>query len=205
MKLNGYNVDSSKLFLRTSDDGVSYGNFKRKEVGVWNKSENWTGIPTCDKCNGFFGIDKEFNNFGIIREQATIELCEWRGKRVAIDNDKICVSKYRVVAINENIPNKYFEECGYKVLKEGDFQEKISGNRWIIFGGKIDKITGGVQYFYKESSAGNAEITDGYQHFYNNSSAENAKISGGRQYFSDDSAAGNAKITGGMQYFYNRL
>jgi hypothetical protein len=193
-------ICQDKLFLRTSVNGISYDNFKRKSVGQWNKTRNWTGIANCNQCGGFFGIDKEFNGFGLL-PRSTIELCEWRGIRVPIDNDKICVSEYRVIATNEDITDSFFEECNYKVLREGSYIEEISDGKWIIFGGKIGKITGGIQYFWNESTAGNAEITGGHQCFMNESTAGNAIITGGSQNFYDKSTAGNAEITGGRQFF----
>jgi len=203
MRINSCNVDPSKVFLRSSNNGISYEGFRRKKVGVWNKSKNWTGIRTCRECGGFFGIDKEFNGFGLTYRR-TIEMCEWRGKRVPINNDKICVYEYRVVAINEDIPDSVFKQCGYEVLRNGKYKERISAGRWIIFGGKVRGISGGRQYFFDKSSPGNAEITGGHQHFGGRSSAGNARITGGYQYFWDESSIDNAKITGGEQYLNNK-
>jgi len=203
MKINNYNVDSSKIFLRSSNKGVSYEGFRRKRVGAWNKAKNWKGIRTCNKCGGFFGIDKEFNGFGISYRR-TVEMCEWRGKRIPINNDKICVSEYRVVAVNEDIPDSVFKQCDYNILRNGKYKQKISVGRWIIFGGKVKGISGGHQYFWNKFSIDNAEITGGHQHFGGRSSAGNARISGGYQYFWDKSSIGNAKITGGRQSLYNK-
>ena len=203
MKINSCNVNPSKIFLRSSDKGVSYNGFRRKKVGSWNKAENWMGIPTCMECGGFFGIDKEFHGFGIAIHRLTIEMCEWRGKRVPIDNDKICVSEYRVIVTEGNIPYFAFKQCGYELLKNGDYVSEISDGKWVIFGGEIEEITGGVQYFRGEFLAGNVIISDGVQRFWGKSSAGNARIAGGEQHFYDKSSAGNAKITGGNQYLYN--
>jgi len=203
MRINNYNVDPSKIFLRSSNNGISYNGFHRKRIGDWNKAEYWTGIPDCKECGGFFGIDKEFHGFGIVLHRPTIEMCEWRGKRISIDCNKVCVSEYRVVAINEDIPDYILKQCGYNILKSGDYVSEISDGKWIIFGGKIGKITGGFQYFYSESSVGNAEITGGVQEFYDESSIGDTKIIGGNQYLHNESSVGNAKIIGGKQHFYN--
>jgi len=203
MKINNYNVDPNKIFLRSSNNGISYKGFRRKKVGAWNKAKNWTGIPRCFKCGGFFGIDKEFCRFGINYNRLTIEMCEWRGKRVPIENDKICVSEYRVVAINEDIPDFVFKQCGYGVLRNNNYINKISDGRWIIFGGEIKKITGGIQHFRDRFLAGNVIISGGYQYFWDKSSADKAKIAGGLQCFYDKSSAGNTIITGGDQRFCN--
>jgi len=200
-KFRGYIINPNQLFLRTSHNGVSYNEFKRKKMGVWNKAEKWSGISDCSKCGGFFGMDREFNGFGLMG-RPTIEMCEWRGERVSIDYDKICVSEYRVLAINEDIPDWLFEECGYNVLRKGDFVKEIKDGSWIIFGGEIGEISGGFQNFHGCSSAGNAEIAGGHQDFRHNSSAGKAIISGGNQYFYDKSSAGNARISGGHQRFY---
>jgi len=203
MRINKYNVDSSKIFLRSSNNGVSYNKFRRKRVGAWNKCKNWTGTPTCNKCGGFFGIDKEFNSIGI-SYRSTIEMCEWRGKRMPIGNDKICVSEYRVVAIDGDIPNYILGQCGYNVLRDGGYTKNISMGKWIIFGGRIERISGGRQYFHGKSSAGKTIITGGCQHFYDESSAGEAEITSGFQDFFDKSSAGNAKIISGSQRFYDR-
>jgi len=203
MKINSFSVDPDKLFLRSSNNGKSYGGFKRKPVGQWNVSKNWTGIANCEECGGFFGIDKKFNRFGIMPRN-TIELCEWRGTCIPIDNDKICVSEYQVIATNGAIPDEYFKEYGFNILRSGEHIKEIASGRWIIFGGTIDKITGGHQSFSDRSSAGESKISGGHQSFWGKSSAGESKITGGDQYFSDRSSAGKAKITGGDQYFSDR-
>jgi len=205
MRINNYNVDSSKIFLRSSNNGVSYNFFRRKKVGDWNKASNWTGIRTCRECGGFFGIDEEFHGFGIIDYgRHTIEMCEWRGRRVRIDNNKICVSEYRVVAINADIPNYVFNQCGYNVLRDGGYIKNISSGKWVIFGGNIERITGGSQYFHGKSLSGQIKIAGGNQHFYNKCSAGQVEIFSGYQDFFDRSSAGNARIISGSQRFYNK-
>ena len=204
MKINNYNVDSSKIFLRSSNKGVSYGGFHRKRIGAWNKCKNWRGIHTCGECGGFFGIDKKFHSFGITLHRSTVEMCEWRGNRIPIDHNKICVSEYRVVAIDEDIPDYIFNQCGYKVLKNGGYVNKISSGELIVFGGEIGRISGGYQYFYGKSYIGNTKISSGVQLFFDRSSAGNAEITGGGQYFYDESSAGEAEIANGFQYFCNK-
>jgi len=115
MKIGKKWLDSHQWFLRTSNNGLSHDGYKRKRVGAWNKAPHWTGKPTCKDCGGFFGIDKEANGFGL-PARPTLELCEWRGRRVVID-DKICVSEYRVVAVDDDIPDEAFKRCAIKVYR----------------------------------------------------------------------------------------
>ena len=138
--------ETGRWMLRTSDDGVSYGGFRRKRIGAWNKAEKWTGKPSCNTCDGFFGIDKEANEFGLLWNRNTIELCEWRGERVVIGDDKSCVSEFRVVAINSDIPDKFFEACNIKVAHDGDVVSPGYREQWVALEGhcKVINQSGGV-------------------------------------------------------------
>ena len=202
MKIAAKWLTEHNWFLRTSDDGVSYGGFRRKRIGAWNIAPNWTGAPTCNDCGGFYGIDDEANKFCLM-PRSTVELCEWRGERVVIDDDKICVSEYRVVAVNADIPDEAFAACGHQVLRDGAHANRIDDGQWIVLGGRIGAITGGVQWFFDGSTAGSATITGGEQRFYGDSTCS-ATITGGVQRFCDRSTAGSATITGGEQRFFDR-
>ena len=120
--LNGYRVHPDRLFLRASRHGESYNGFRRKRVGAWNDADGkWTGIPICEECGGFFGVDPNAMGAGV-SSVSTLELCEWRGRRVVIGRDKICVSSYRVVAVNHNVPAAFAARCGVEVIvaRSGD-------------------------------------------------------------------------------------
>jgi len=203
MKIAAKWLTEHNWFLRTSDDGVSYGGFRRKRIGAWNIAPNWTGAPTCNDCGGFYGIDDEANKFCLM-PRSTVELCEWRGERVVIDDDKICVREYRVVAINADIPDEAFAACGHQVLRDGAHANRIDDGQWIVLGGRIGAITGGVQWFFDGSTAGSATITGGEQRFHAGSTACSATITGGVQWFFDRSTAGSATISGGEQWFFDR-
>jgi len=170
-------LDSHKWFLRTSDNGVSYGNYKRKRIGAWNDAgDEWTGIPTCDECGGFFGIDEDAHDFGLLHCRSTLELCEWRGKRVVIGR-KICVSSYRVIAVNADIPAEAFEACGYNVAVDG---QKIESEHWIainvsvwqsggycyMHGKAVSIQTGGLCYMHGNTTN---RQSNGYCYMYGNS------------------------------------
>ena len=146
--------EAGNWMLRTSDNGVSYGGFKRKRIGAWNKAKKWTGTPSCKKCGGFFGIDKDAHSFGVDWTRKTFELCEWRGERIVIDGNKICVSEYRVIAINSNIPEKFFDACNIKVAHDGDVVSPKKRERWIAFEGhcRVEGQTGGVFWAHGHSS-----------------------------------------------------
>ena len=152
-------LDTHKWFLRTSDGGVSRGGYKRKRVGAWNDAGNkWTGIATCDECGGFFGIDEHFNGFGLLFRR-TLELCEWRGERVVVEGDKICVSSYRVVAVGADIPAEAFERCGYRYARDG---EKIKAGRWIAVNVSISQSGGDCRMY--GNSTNNQSGGDCYMH-----------------------------------------
>ncbi len=138
-------LDTHQWFLRTSNAGVSYNGFRRKRIGAWNDAPEWTGTPTCQECGGYFGIDAEYNTSGLL-PRSTLELCEWRGERVVIDADKICVSSYRVVAVDASIPDAAFERCGYRVLRKGTLDKVPFGERVLVRGTgrcQIGTVSGG--------------------------------------------------------------
>jgi len=94
----------------------------------------------------FFGIDEEANELGLLR-RPTIELCEWRGDRVMIDRNQICVSSYRLIAADEDIPDDFFPRFGFSVAREG---EDVDSGRVIVrvggvtqHGGECYVLTGG--------------------------------------------------------------
>ena len=145
-KIGRYRVNPDRLFLRASERGVSYGGFMRTRVGIWNDSTDWTGTPDREACGGVFGIDEEANELGLLR-RPTIELCEWRGDRVMIDRNQICVSSYRLIAADEDIPDDFFPRFGFSVAREG---EDVDSGRVIVrvggvtqHGGECYVLTGG--------------------------------------------------------------
>ena len=145
-KIGRYRVNPDRLFLRASERGGSYGGFMRTRVGIWNDSTDWTGTPDREACGGVFGIDEEANELGLLR-RPTIELCEWRGDRVMIDRNQICVSSYRLIAADEDIPDDFFPRFGFSVAREG---EDVDSGRVIVrvggvtqHGGECYVLTGG--------------------------------------------------------------
>ena len=174
-KIGRSRVNPDRLFLRASERGVSYGGFIRNRLGIWNDSTNWTGRPTCEACGGFFGIDEEANDFGLLR-RPTIELCEWRGDRVMIDGDKICVSSYRLIAADEDIPDDFFPRFGFSVAREGEDVDsgrvivrvggvtQHGGECYVLTGGHVEQ-RGGTCWLYKdginEQHGGTCEVLFG--------------------------------------------
>jgi hypothetical protein len=137
MKISKEWLDTHKWMLRTSDDGVTYGGYRRKRVGEWNDAADWTGTPTCDDCGGFFGIDTTANGFGVLSRR-TMELCEWRGERVVIDGDKICVSSFRVVAVGADIPVDAFRHVGWRLCAGGEQIDSVrAGETVVCMGGEV--------------------------------------------------------------------
>lgn len=218
IKIGPYTVNRERIFLRTSDNGRTSHGFHRKPVGQWNRAEDWTGEPSIFKCGGFFGIDNECYSFGII-PNPTLELCEWRGERVPIDGNKICVSEFRVVAVNENIPDRIVKGL-VRIVRDGDEVARITRGSWFVLGGKIGRISGGEtmiaarkvmireitsgkQWFVGKVSAGRLKITEGEQWFLGRSTAGNAEFSGGYQIFRDHASAGKATIIGRGQSFHD--
>jgi len=153
-----FTVSDSNWLLRTSNNGVSTNGFKRKRIGAWNKAQAWTGKPDCFICGGFFGIDPQYNAAGLYLDRPTIELCEWRGERVPIDGDKICVSEYRVVAINEDIPLTFLQVCGYKVASDGDTITPEPGDRYILLSGHVC-VTGQVAGYWRAHGSSSQTVT----------------------------------------------
>ena len=173
--------EAGNWMLRTSNNGVSYDGFKRKRIGAWNKAKKWTGKPICSECGGFFGIDRKAHSFGVDWSRETFELCEWRGERVVLDGNKICVSEYRVIAINSNIPEKFFDACNIKVAHNGDVINPKYGERWIALKGhcRVEGQTGGWFWAHHRSSQVVSGQSGGVFEAYGRSSQEVTRQSGG--------------------------
>ena len=166
-------LNEHRWMLRASDNGIGYGGYKRKRVGAWNCSgDNWTGKADCDTCGGFFGIDQQHNGFGL-NNKPTIELCEVRGDVVVIGGNKICVQDYRVVAVNADIPDAAFEQCGYMVGR-GEIEE-ISSGRWLLLGATVQTVSGGEVWSYGTSTV--QTVSGGLVSAYDNSTVQT--VSGG--------------------------
>jgi len=160
MKINGFKVNENRVFLRTSKGGYSHKGYKRKPVGQWNDAPNWTGHKLCDLCGGFFGIDETGYAFGLL-PRGTVELCEWRGQKVAFEG-KICVSSYRVVATGTKIPRRFFPQFNYNVMYPGDYLREIWGDRWIFFGGEVDQVNGGSVLIVGDTKIGDTNGAEIY-------------------------------------------
>ena len=196
-----------KWFLRTSDNGVSHNNFKRTPVGQWNVATNWTGEPSCNACGGFFGIDPEAYRFGLpIRK--TFELCLWRGDRVVIDGDKICVRGYKVVSVDADIPDEAFNLCGIFTPQNLETITPKDGEVYLIRQNRMVNISnqsGGYCWFHGNSKCGTVSGQSGGNcWFYGNSKCGTVSgQSGGNCWFYGNSKCGTVSgQSGGNCWFY---
>jgi len=180
-KINKAWLDSHEWMLRSSNNGISYGGYKWKRKGEWNKAPDWNDRAECG--GGFHGNAPEAHGYGF--DYKCIELHETRGKRIIID-DKIKVPESRIVAVDSEIPVAAFKRCKINILA-GD-RAKIRDNQWYVLGnGKIEKITGGMVQLYGKSTVKIGKVIDGCMYFHSKSKAVIREVTGGHMYFCDNS------------------
>ena len=218
MKITEQWLDTHSWMLRSSNNGKSYGDFKWPKIGEWIECPDWNNESKCG--HGFHGITPEYNGFGFIYSR--LELVEYAGEVVAIDNNKVKVRKARIVAINNNIPEIAFERCGYKVAHDGDTISPQYGKNWLILKGNVTVTsqTGGACSFHDDSRGtitsqsggycnflGNSRGTvisqsGGYCNFYNNSRGTVTNQSSGYCHFLDNSRGTVTSQSSGYCRFY---
>ena len=130
-------LETHDWMLRSSDNGVSHNGFKWPAVGKWVTCPDWDPKPECG--HGFHGLTPEHNRAGLF--YGRVELCETRGERVVIDDDKIKVPEARIVAIGKDIPIAVLESCGFRVAAEGQI---ITTRGWIALGVAVTVNDGGA-------------------------------------------------------------
>jgi len=90
--------------IRMDTDGVSYNGFTWQPKGEWTEALDWNEQPECG--GGLHGQNEMA--WGFVNSGNRIVLCEYEGKAIKIDNIKIKVKRAKIIAINEEIPAKYF-------------------------------------------------------------------------------------------------
>ena len=85
--------------LRTSNDGVGYGGFIWAPIGEWTTAPDWDDSPDCNH-GGLFGQGP--GGFGFAKSGTRFELCETRGQRVAVDDNKIKVPEARILCVDRD-------------------------------------------------------------------------------------------------------
>ena len=138
MKITSKWLKSHKWMLRSSDNGVSYNDYRWPAIGKWAKAPDWNPEPVCG--GGFHGLTPEYNRAGLF--YGRVELCEYRGEAVVVEGDKIKVRQARIVAINNDIPVEAFEACGFRLATDG---QVITEGRWLVLGVAVT-LNGGECY-----------------------------------------------------------
>ena len=178
-------LSTHKWMLRSSKNGTSYNGFKWKHLGKWTEAPDWNAIPACG--NGLHGETSEFHGFGF--QYHRLELCEYEGKAVSINGDKVKVKKARIIAIGKDIPEIAFKKCGYKIANDGDVISPQQNEMWIVWSGKVtvSNQSGGYCGFNDNSQGTVSNQSGGDCWFNDNSQGTVSNQSGGNCGFNDNS------------------
>ena len=167
MKITEKWLETHKWMIRSSDNGISYCDFKWKGIGKWQDCPDWNTEPECG--GGFHGETPEFHGFGI--QYNRLELVEYKGNAIPINGDKVKVREARIVAVGVNIPELALTQCGYSIAHDGDTIPPKNNEFWLIFSGHvtISNQTGGYCWCSGNSVNTISNQTGGYCGCYGNS------------------------------------
>jgi hypothetical protein len=96
-------LESGNWMIRMDDEGLAYGGFKWKTLGIWTYARDWNSEPVCG--GGLHGQNHLAS--GHCSAGKRLVLCETDGEPVVIDGNKLKVAAARIIAINENIPVEF--------------------------------------------------------------------------------------------------
>jgi len=82
--------------IRADEDGVSYGDFRWRDVGEWTVAPDWDETPECG--GGLHGQDQDHGGY---IQGSRLVFCDTRGPHVAIDlGNKVKVPAARILLVN---------------------------------------------------------------------------------------------------------
>ena len=194
-------LKTHKWMLRSSNNGISYGGFKWPPMGKWNNCPDWNTKPECG--GGFHGETPDYNGFGFL--YGRIELVEYIGESIPIDENKVKVKQARIVAVGTNIPEAAFTACGYKIAHNGDTITPARDDRWLVLEGHVtvSNQSGGYCWFRDSSQGTVSNQSFGYCWFCDSSQGTVSNQSFGYCRFYDSSQGTVSNQSGGDCWFYD--
>jgi len=141
-------LDSHEWMLRSSNNGISYNDFRWKKIGRWNIAPDWNDHPKCG--SGLHGNAPEAFGYGF--DYVQIELVETRGPRIPIDGNKIKVQCACIRAINDDIPAEAFARCKFTLIQHKP------GDRFSPKNGEIHFCSKRGDYFCESQSGGSCRV-----------------------------------------------
>ena len=93
------NMIIKNWMVRFSNNGVSYGNFKWKNIGEWTEAPDWDSKPVYG--SGLHG--QGMGGWGYCQAGSRFEFCEISGEDfVVIDNNKIKTKKAKIIGVDQD-------------------------------------------------------------------------------------------------------
>src|SRR3990167_1375856 len=82
--------------VRTDNDGISYAGYEWSDIGKWTTCPRWDEKTKADcESGGLFGQGP--GGDGYVQDGTRFVFCETKGKRIAVDNNKVKVQRAKIL------------------------------------------------------------------------------------------------------------